>query len=68
MDFDTDILVVGGGLIGSAMAIALSSIGFDITVIDRQSDQLSKTKTFDGRAYALSHASVRMLKALGIWN
>ena len=68
MDFDTDILVVGGGLIGSAMAIALSSIGFDITVIDRQSDQLSKTHVFDGRAYALSHASIRMLKALGIWN
>ena len=68
MHFDTDILVVGGGLIGSAMAIALSSIGFDVTVIDRQSDQLSKTKTFDGRAYALSHASIRMLKALGIWN
>jgi len=68
MDFDTEILVVGGGLIGSAMAIALSSIGFDVTVIDRQSDQLTKTHVFDGRAYALSHASIRMLKALGIWN
>jgi 2-octaprenyl-6-methoxyphenol hydroxylase len=68
MNFDTDILVVGGGLIGSTMAIALSSIGFDVTVIDRQSDQVSKTQIFDGRAYALSHASVRMLKALGIWN
>ena len=68
MDFDTDILIVGGGLIGSAMAIALSSIGFDITVIDRQSDQLSKTDVFYGIAYALSHASIRMLKALGIWN
>ena len=68
MDFDTDILVVGGGLIGSAMATALSSIGFDIIGIDRQSDQLSKTHVFDGRAYALSHASIRMLKALGIWN
>ncbi|MDC1293298.1 FAD-dependent oxidoreductase, partial [Amylibacter sp.] len=55
MDFDTEILVVGGGLIGSAMAIALSSIGFDVTVIDRQSDQLPKTQIFDGRAYALSH-------------
>lgn len=68
MDYDTDILIVGGGLIGSAMAIALSSIGFNITVVDRQSNQLTKSDIFDGRAYALSHASVRMLKALGLWN
>ena len=68
MNYDTEILIVGGGLIGSAMAIALSSIGFDITVVDRQSNQLKKSDIFDGRAYALSHASVRMLKALGLWD
>ena len=68
MDYDTEILIVGGGLIGSAMAIALSSIGFDITVVDRQSNQLKKSDIFDGRAYALSHASVRMLKALSLWD
>ncbi|MDB4100403.1 UbiH/UbiF/VisC/COQ6 family ubiquinone biosynthesis hydroxylase [Amylibacter sp.] len=68
MDYNTEILIVGGGLIGSAMAIALSSIGFDITVVDRQFNQLKKADIFDGRAYALSHASVRMLKALGLWD
>jgi len=31
-------------LIGSAMAIALSSIGFDVTVVDRQSNKLKITK------------------------
>ena len=68
MNNDTDIIIVGGGLIGSALAIALSSIGFDVTVIDRQSNKLTKSQNFDGRAYALSHASIRMLKVLGIWN
>jgi 2-octaprenyl-6-methoxyphenol hydroxylase len=68
MNNDTDIIIVGGGLIGSALAIALSSIGFDVTVIDRQSYKLTKSQNFDGRAYALSHASIRMLKVLGIWN
>ena len=68
MKNDTDIIIVGGGLIGSALAIALSSIGFDVTVIDRQSNKLTKSQNFDGRAYALSHASIRMLKVLGIWN
>ena len=68
MNNDTDIIIVGGGLIGSALAIALSSIGFDVTVVDRQSNTLTKSQNFDGRAYALSHASIRMLKVLGIWN
>jgi len=68
MNNETDIVIVGGGLIGSAMAIALSSIGFDITVVDKQSNKLTKPQNFDGRAYALSHASTRMLKVLGIWN
>ena len=65
MNNDTDIIIVGGGLIGSALAIALSSIGFDVTVVDRQSNTLTKSQNFDGRAYALSHASIRMLKVLG---
>ena len=68
MNNDTDVIIVGGGLIGSALAIALSSIGFDVTVVDRQSNKLTKSQNFDGRAYALSHASIRMLKVLGIWN
>ena len=56
MDFDTEILVVGGGLIGSAMAIALSSIGFDVTVIDRQSDQVSKTHVLmEEHMHCLTH-------------
>ena len=44
MNNDTDIIIVGGGLIGSALAIALSSIGFDVTVVDRQSNKLTKSK------------------------
>ena len=50
MNNDTDIIIVGGGLIGSALAIALSSIGFDVTVVDRQSNKLTKSQNFDGRA------------------
>ena len=50
MNNNTDIIIVGGGLIGSSLAIALSSIGFDITIIDRQSNKLTKSQNFDGRA------------------
>jgi 2-octaprenyl-6-methoxyphenol hydroxylase len=67
MNYDTDILVVGGGLNGSALAIALASIGFDVVVVDRQSMAPKCADNFDGRAYALSHASCQMLKVLGVW-
>ena len=67
MNYDTDILVVGGGLNGSALAIALASTGFDVVVVDRQSAAPKRADNFDGRAYALSHASCQMLKVLGVW-
>ncbi len=67
MNYDTDILVVGGGLNGSALAIALAGTGFDVVVVDRQSSGLRRADNFDGRAYALSHASCQMLKVLGVW-
>ena len=67
MNYDTDILVVGGGLNGSALAIAWASTGFDVVVVDRQSAAPKRADNFDGRAYALSHASCQMLKVLGVW-
>ena len=68
MNYDTDILIVGGGLNGSALAISLASVGFDVIVLDRQSAAPTRADNFDGRAYALSYASCQMLKVLGVWN
>ena len=34
MDFDTDIVVAGGGLNGLSTALALASGGFSVTVVD----------------------------------
>lgn len=68
MTYDTDILIVGGGLNGSALAIALASIGFDVTVLDRQTAATTSANDFDGRAYALAHATCRMLTVLGVWD
>jgi 2-polyprenyl-6-methoxyphenol hydroxylase-like FAD-dependent oxidoreductase len=35
MDFDTDIAIVGGGLNGPTLALALAQIGLRVTLIDR---------------------------------
>lgn len=68
MGYDADIVIAGGGLNGASIALALASAGFSVTVIDAQSKSTRASDTFDGRAYALSISSQRVLKALGIWS
>ena len=67
MENDADILIVGGGLNGPALALALARGGLRVTVIDARPAGSRAEERFDGRAYALALASVRVLQALGLW-
>ncbi|ABV91811.1 2-octaprenyl-6-methoxyphenol hydroxylase [Dinoroseobacter shibae DFL 12 = DSM 16493] len=67
-DFDSDILIVGGGLNGPTLALALAQAGLRSTVIDAHSVDRRADPAFDGRSYALALASQRMLAALGLWD
>ncbi|MEO1138326.1 MAG: FAD-dependent monooxygenase [Pseudomonadota bacterium] len=67
MAHDSDILIVGGGLTGPALALALAQAGRTVTVIDTLPQTVRKDAGFDGRSYALALASVRLLSAIGIW-
>ncbi len=66
-DFEVDILIVGGGLIGASLALALVDAGFRPLLVDAKpfSDQIHPD--FDARSLALSPASVRILKMLKVW-
>jgi 2-octaprenyl-6-methoxyphenol hydroxylase len=68
MDFDTDIAIVGGGLNGPTLALALAQIGLRVTLIDRLPAAAREDAAFDGRSYALALTSTRMLGALGLWD
>jgi len=63
-----DIIIVGGGLNGPALALALAGEGFGVTVIDALPAATRADPGFDGRAYALALGSVRLLRALGVWD
>lgn len=67
MKTDTDILIVGGGLNGSALALALAQTGQHVTLVDRLPVDTRTNPEFDGRGYSLALASKRMLEALGVW-
>ena len=67
MGHDSDILIVGGGLNGAALALACAQAGLSSTVIDRVPAEIRGGARFDGRAYSLAAASQRLLAALGLW-
>ena len=67
MKVDSDIIIVGGGLNGSLMAIAAANIGFSTIVLDSKDNEASAENRFDGRSYALALSSVRLLKNLEIF-
>lgn len=67
MKTDTDIAIVGGGLNGPTLALALAQIGLRVTVIDTLPAPTRGLPDFDGRSYALALASMRLFKNIGVW-
>ena len=61
-----DIIIIGGSLIGLTQSLALAAHGISSHVIDRADPQTMLAANFDGRASAISSASMKMLSALGL--
>lgn len=68
MTYDSDIAIVGGGLNGPVLALALAARGRRVSIIDAQPETVRANAAFDGRVYALAFASIRLLQRLGLWN
>ncbi|MFC3908274.1 2-octaprenyl-6-methoxyphenyl hydroxylase [Legionella dresdenensis] len=62
-----DILIVGGGLTGAALNLALAGRGLSIRLIETNSFDTRLSPDFDARTIALSPASVRILQMLKVW-
>lgn len=60
-----DAVVVGGGLAGPALALALAREGLSVALLDARPERASERP--DGRAYALAAASRRLLSNIGVW-
>ena len=67
MKYDSDILIVGGGLAGPTLALALAKSGFAVTVIDTLEEKVRRNAAFDGRSYAVALTSCRLLQGIGLW-
>ncbi|UVO50977.1 UbiH/UbiF/VisC/COQ6 family ubiquinone biosynthesis hydroxylase [Sphingomonas sp. SUN019] len=61
-----DVLILGGGLVGSTLAVALDTHGLTAIVVDPADPAVTLAAGFDGRASAVASASHRMLDAIGV--
>ena len=62
-----DVAIVGGGLAGLSMAVALGRSNLSVVVIDREDPASALTAEYDGRSIAVAYASWQMFKAIGVW-
>lgn len=61
-----DVIILGGGLIGQTMALALDVHGLTSVVIDPLDPATTLTTEFDGRVTAISSSSWKLFDAIGI--
>ena len=61
-----DVIILGGGLVGLALASALDSSGLSAVLIDPADPADRKSAAFDGRTSAVSSSSMRMLETVGV--
>ena len=66
-EFNTDVLIVGSGLVGLVAAHCLSSLNYKVTLVDKK-DLINTKKHFnDTRTVAVSEGSKCFLENLSLW-
>lgn len=66
--FDADVLIVGAGLVGAALALALKDTSLSVLLLDGREPACDwPADSWDSRVYAISGASRRMLSQAGVW-
>jgi 2-octaprenyl-6-methoxyphenol hydroxylase len=64
LNLDCDIVIVGGGIVGTTLAAALKDSGLKIILIEARSKEVAAAKT---QAYAFSPLSSHIYAGIGIW-
>lgn len=67
MQFDYDVVIVGGGLAGNSLALALKETGLRLVIIEARTIEQLKHAPAGDRALALAAGTVNALIQLGCW-
>jgi 2-octaprenyl-6-methoxyphenol hydroxylase len=64
---EVDVAIVGGGMVGASLALALQGLGIRVLLIEGVAPNSSAQPSFDDRTTALGNASRRIFDSLGVW-
>jgi len=62
-----DIVIIGSGPNGIALACSLADTKLKIAIVDKAPKKLLEKPSIDGREIALTHRSAEILKKIGVW-
>lgn len=63
-----DLIIVGGGMVGASLAVALKDSGLSIAIIEAFSWKSKQQPSFDDRSIALSYGSKKILEGMSLWS
>lgn len=64
---EVDVAIVGGGLVGASLALALRPLGLRVALIESVAAGATAQPSFDDRTTALGNGTRRVFEALGLW-
>ena len=67
MSGEVDVAIVGGGLVGASLAIALEPLGLRVALVEGVAPQAASQPSFDDRTSALGNGTRRIFETLGVW-
>jgi len=63
----SDVVIVGGGLVGASLACALGQAGVRVTIVEASPLRVDQQPGYDERSIALAQGSQRIFSGLGLW-
>ncbi len=63
-----DIVIAGGGMIGTSLALALAPLGLRVAMVEAVPRVADAQPSFDDRSTALSRSTQRMYEAMQLWD
>lgn len=65
---DVDVIIIGGGLVGASLAVALKSSGLTLALVESQPAIANNNMGWDSRIYAITPGNAAFLADCGVWH
>ncbi|MEN9783036.1 MAG: hypothetical protein RJA24_379 [Pseudomonadota bacterium] len=63
-----DVAIIGGGLVGASLALALQPAGLDVALVEPHPPVTPAAGSWDSRIYAISPGNAYFLERMGVWS